>query len=380
MFGSGIERLVSLGTQPPNDPKHNQIVRLINKICLFVILVITPHMLLTLYFRSALATLVQVAAILALVLTVFLNSRHYFHLARAMTLLIGNLHIFNMVLMLGLGSGVHYYYSAAIIAPLFFYTSKEFKFIIFFASLSTLLALLIQALGADIHPIVKAPDTLITFFFYFSVFGSQATVFVFVLHFYNESRRFEKALQAVNSKLLKLSKTDPLTQLPNRRSFDANLDREWGKGIRSRNPMAVIMMDVDHFKLFNDYYGHQEGDHCLAGIAGVLLRDVREYIDYPARYGGEEFIILMTNTNLDDACAVAERIRKKILDLAIPHHLNPHDRLVTCSLGVAGRVPDHASNPQELIREADKALYKAKENGRNMVERSSPTPAPVFAP
>ena len=106
------EHLIGLGTRFQKDPKRNQIIRLINKICFFVILVITPYMLLTLYFRSTLATLVQLGAILALDLTVLLNARQFFNLVRALTLLIGNFHIFNMVLILGLESGIHFYFSA----------------------------------------------------------------------------------------------------------------------------------------------------------------------------------------------------------------------------------------------------------------------------
>ncbi|MEW6264397.1 MAG: diguanylate cyclase [Thermodesulfobacteriota bacterium] len=362
-----IERLVGLGTQPQKDPRQNQIIRLINKICLFVILVITPHMLLTLYFRSLFATLVQLVAILALGLTVYLNSRHYFHLVRALTLLIGNIHIFNMVIILGLDCGVYFYFSAALIAPLFFYTKKEIAPILFFATLSTILTLLVQYLGTRIEPIVETPVALRSFFFYFSVFGSQVTVFAFVLYFYSESNRFEQSLKAANSKLLKLSETDPLTQLPNRRSFNTNLDREWGKGIRNKSPLSLIMMDVDHFKKYNDCYGHQEGDKCLSKIAELISKNTREYIDFPARYGGEEFIILLSNTNTNDACIAADRIRERILSLAIPHRLNEHGCVVTCSLGVACCVPDNEVNPEDLIRRADSALYSAKNYGRNRV-------------
>ncbi len=155
-------------------------------------------MLLTIYYHSILATLVQLMTILALSLTVFLNSRHFFNFARALSLLIGNFHIFIMVLILGHESGVYFYFAAAIIAPLFFYTLEELNHILFFGGLTTLLALLIQFLGSDLTPIVETPDKLTTFFFYFSVAGSQLTVFVFVLHFFNESNRLEKHLRAAN--------------------------------------------------------------------------------------------------------------------------------------------------------------------------------------
>jgi len=184
-----VERLVELGTQPQKEPKHHQITRLINKVCFFVILIITPHLLLTFYFHSTLATLVQLMAILALGLTIFLNSKQYFNLARVLTLLIGNFHIVTMVLILGIESGVYFYFSAAIIAPLFFYTFKGLRYILLFGTLTIILTLLIQFFAVDLKPIVGTPEKLTTFFFYFSVVGSQLIVFIFVLHFYIELQK-----------------------------------------------------------------------------------------------------------------------------------------------------------------------------------------------
>jgi diguanylate cyclase (GGDEF)-like protein len=371
IIGKIVTFLYELGTQPHEDPTYNQITRLINKICLFVILVITPHMLLTYHYGSMPGTLAQLGGILLLVLTLFLNARHYFNLARPLALLVGNLHIFNMALLLGPDSGVYFYFSAAVIAPMFFYTIKELRTIFFFAAITTLLASLIHIMGAELGPIIKTPQTMLTMFFYFSVFGSQATVFGFVYYFYLESNRLEKSLELTNQKLLKLSVTDPLTQLPNRRSFFKDFEREWGKGIRSKSPCAIIMMDMDLFKRFNDNYGHQEGDHCLVKVAKIIANTTREYLDFPARYGGEEFIIFLSDTTLPEASFIANRIHHKILKLAIPDKLNQEVGVVTCSLGVAGFIPNKHSFPDEQISRADKALYKAKENGRNRVEVAS---------
>lgn len=374
MIRSVMRHLVGLGTRPENDPKHNQKIRLVNQICLFVILIITPHMLLTLYYRATWPTLVQLGAILHLSIAIYLNSRHHFNLARILALVVGNMHIGNMALILGHECGVYFYFSAAIIAPLFFYTYKEAAYTLFFASFTILLAVMTQFLGSDyaplagVIPLVQVPPALLTVFFYFSVAGSLATVFAFVFYFYNESSRFEESLAEANRELFKLSETDSLTQLPNKRSFKASLDREWGKGIRSRHPLSVLMADLDYFKKYNDSYGHQAGDRCLAEAARAISRHTREFVDFPARYGGEEFIILMTETGLEDACTVAERIREEIVQLAVPHELNEPDRVVTCSLGVASCVPDTGTDAEEIIRRADKALYVAKEKGRNRVE------------
>ncbi len=363
-----IEGLVALGTQSQLDPKDNQRIRLVNKICLLVILIIIPHTLLTLYYRSSHATLVQLAAIIHLGLAIFLNSRHFHRLAKALALVVGNFHIANVVLLLGIDTGVYFYFSAAIIAPLFFYTAKEYKTIAGFALLTTILALLVHTAHPHLPPLIRPPVMLLTLFFYFSVLGSLFTVFIFVLHFYNESNRLERSLTAVNNKLRLLSETDSLTQLPNRRALFANLDREWGRAIRNTTPLSLIMMDVDHFKWFNDQYGHQEGDRCLERIAQAVSENVREFVDFPARYGGEEFFVLLSNTTLDQAEVVAERIRREVLTLGIPHQQNEPDCLVTCSLGIASCRPDGVSQPAELIGRADTALFAAKRNGRNRVE------------
>ena len=361
--------IFELGTTSQNNPKKNQVIRLINKICIFVMAVITPYMILTFYFGAMGATLIQFLAILHLGFTIYINSKQQFNLARAMTLLIGNFHIFVMTIILGNESGVYFYFSAAIIAPLFFYFRNELKYIIGFVSLTTILAMIVHYFGKDYPPGVTVPEALITGFFYFSVFGSLLTIFAFVFHFYNESNRNEKSLEDANLKLHKLSETDPLTQLPNRRCFYRNLEREWAKGIRNLSHCAVIMMDIDNFKAFNDLNGHQKGDECLVNIAKIISKNTRELIDNPARYGGEEFIILLSETDLDTASKIAERMRKEILDLRIPAQNKNPDKIITCSFGVSSTIPGKALKPDDLIFEADKALYKAKKLGKNRVEK-----------
>jgi hypothetical protein len=184
-----IDRLFELGTTPQGTKEHNQIARLINKIGSFVILIITPHTLLTFYFRSTLATLVQLTTIFAVGFTIFLNSKHFFNLSRIFALLIGNFHIFAMVLIFGLKCGVYFSFPAAIIAPMFFYTLKELKYILFFGALTIMTALSTQLLGVYLDPLVGSPVKLITIFFYFSLAGSLLLVFLFVLHFYIELQK-----------------------------------------------------------------------------------------------------------------------------------------------------------------------------------------------
>ena len=366
-LGNAVDRLVSLGTRPHYSPKKNQVIRLINKVGSIYIAVVLPNIVLTAVYGSIAATTEQILGVSAMCLTIYLNSRDRYKIARALTLVIGNLHIFSLSLILGMEGAAHYYFPAALVAPLFFYSPREFRIILSFCLTTVVLTVLAHVLNPVLDYASLASGTLLRLFFISSLFGSQGVIFLFVLHFYKESHRFEKSLEAVNNKLLKMSETDSLTQLPNKRSIIKNINREWGKGVRSGQPLAVVMMDVDHFKAYNDHYGHPEGDRCLEKIAGVLSADVRNYIDYPGRYGGEEFIVILTNTDLEAARDVSERIRIEVESLGIPHKGNEKEGVITCSLGVSSCVPDESIGYEDLIQAADRALYLAKTGGRNRV-------------
>lgn len=186
-------------------------------------------------------------------------------------------------------------------------------------------------------------------------------------------------LEESNLRLQYLTAIDGLTQIANRRSLDMSLTTEWQRAMRKREPMGVVMIDVDHFKLFNDTYGHQAGDECLRGIAGALKDFARRPGDLAARYGGEEFVLILTNATAQQAQLVAERVRDKIVELAIPHQRSSHGS-VTASFGVASTVPGaHHSGPEALLLAADRALYRAKHSGRNRVEVSSELDAQAVA-
>ncbi|MGH8106319.1 MAG: GGDEF domain-containing protein, partial [Arenimonas sp.] len=136
-------------------------------------------------------------------------------------------------------------------------------------------------------------------------------------------------------------------------------------------PLSLILIDVDHFKKFNDRYGHQSGDQCLAQVAQVLASSAKRACDFVARYGGEEFVILLYHMTRDDAFQLSERIRNSVENLSIAHKDSPHGR-VTISLGGASILPNENSSAVNLLQTADKALYLAKENGRNRVEWLNP--------
>jgi diguanylate cyclase (GGDEF)-like protein len=175
-------------------------------------------------------------------------------------------------------------------------------------------------------------------------------------------------LAAANQELLRLSVLDGLTGIANRRSFDQYLEREWKGAMRRHKPLVLLLADIDFFKAYNDTYGHQLGDDCLKKVAAVLRDRVKRATDMVARYGGEEFAIVLPSNDETGGMIIAEDIRKHIEDLGLEHKSAPLGRL-TISLGVAVAVPKARQSEQVLLALADTALYAAKRNGRNRVER-----------
>ncbi|MBR0754592.1 sensor domain-containing diguanylate cyclase [Bradyrhizobium jicamae] len=174
-----------------------------------------------------------------------------------------------------------------------------------------------------------------------------------------DQKRAESALQA-------LASSDGLTGLANRRSFDQALTLEWARAQRTRSPLSLLLIDVDHFKLYNDLHGHQKGDDCLRAVAATMGASLRP-ADVAARYGGEEFAILMPDTTHDIALHAAERLREAVCNLRVAHGAARAGKHVTLSLGVATEVPMDEMNSDNLVTRADQALYAAKHSGRDRV-------------
>jgi len=175
--------------------------------------------------------------------------------------------------------------------------------------------------------------------------------------------------------LEQLVSLDGLTNIFNRRKFNETIDSEWNRAIREENPLSLILIDVDHFKKFNDHYGHATGDDCLRRVANALKTGIKRASDFLARYGGEEFAILLPNTDLAGAGSVAEDMRRAISALRIPHGYSETADHVTVSLGAATMKPHQdLPSPVVLINEADSALYRAKEEGRNRMRVKDLTP------
>jgi len=163
-----------------------------------------------------------------------------------------------------------------------------------------------------------------------------------------------------------LSLIDQLTSIPNRRGFDNRMDMEWIRAIRENTSISILLMDVDKFKVYNDTYGHQQGDRVLQAVAKTMTQSLHRPGDYAARWGGEEFIVLMPNTDLDGAMAIAEKIRRDVSNVVIPCE-DGTETMVTVSIGVNSLTPQRAGSRDDFIAGADKALYNAKESGRNQV-------------
>ena len=172
-------------------------------------------------------------------------------------------------------------------------------------------------------------------------------------------------MQQANWELQRLVSIDGLTQIANRRCFNEILYQEWKRLTREQAPLSLILCDIDFFKLYNDHYGHLAGDDCLKQVAQAIQQNVRRPADLAARYGGEEFAVILPNTNNEGAMQVAMQLQAVLASLNILHDCSQVSRIVTLSMGGATFVPTSESTPESLITAADRALYRAKAEGRN---------------
>ena len=189
-------------------------------------------------------------------------------------------------------------------------------------------------------------------------------LFIGLLHDITHHKQSEDALQ-------RAAMVDPLTQIANRRHFDTFLEKEWQRSMRSGQPLSLVVLDVDHFKLYNDTLGHPAGDSCLQQVAAAIASHALRPTDLAARYGGEEFVLLFAETGAETAAMMAEAIRAHIESLRIPHPRSTTSDWLTVSIGVATIHPHQLDNTESLFVAADRAMYVAKEGGRNQVRATS---------
>ncbi|MCK7574987.1 MAG: diguanylate cyclase [Chromatiales bacterium] len=207
------------------------------------------------------------------------------------------------------------------------------------------------------------------------------------IHDMTAALRRERHLRAQSTRLIETSYQDPLTGVGNRRRFDQDLAQRFRQAKDRRRPIAMLMIDVDNFKAYNDHFGHQGGDACLIQVARTLRDGLRRDGDRISRYGGEEFALLMADTDREAACMVAERLRLAVAELDLPHPAAPGIGRVSISIGIATMVPTDEQLCYILVAQADLALYTAKDAGRNRcmwydtesgVARPLPTLNPAF--
>jgi diguanylate cyclase (GGDEF)-like protein len=184
-------------------------------------------------------------------------------------------------------------------------------------------------------------------------------------HQQEELRILNQEKDQLLNRLEELSLTDGLTSIPNRRRFDQFLDFEWKRAQRIAQPLSLLLMDIDHFKLYNDNYGHAAGDQCLKTVATTLHSALRRPTDLLARYGGEEFACVLTDTTTAGTESIARLLLNTMREHALPHRYSLVDDIVTLSIGSATLIPKSGQTCTELIRMADDLLYQAKKNGRN---------------
>ncbi len=196
---------------------------------------------------------------------------------------------------------------------------------------------------------------------------ARVTVHIRLVHMLDQLAFSNQKLAEANAELARLSFTDTLTGISNRRHFDGVLETEWRRGMREELPLSVLLIDVDFFKKVNDEFGHQTGDEVLREMGKLLAAHAQRGADLAARYGGEEFVLVLPGTVTADAIDQGERLRAAVEQMALPHIL-PAGRRLTISVGVATCVPAQENSATQLLADADAALYRAKSGGRNRVE------------
>jgi len=313
---------------------------------------------------------------LFLVATFSLNSEPLIQVFHAGLVVVGGMGIVSMIYVAP-SDRAHLYYAGLMLVVFYAYTFSALRF--YYASLSALSVTLLYPL-VDAYLVKTDTEQLIANMFFLgssNVIGLPVSYllerhirrdFLLTMLLAFEKRRTER----LNMRLKDISYLDGLTGVPNRRKLEEHLSREWDRAKKSGQPLSLLMVDIDFFKRYNDLLGHLEGDECLRKVAQEINRHVRSGMDLVARYGGEEFAVVLPETNGKQAQSIAERIRKDVENLRIPHPASKVSRYITVSVGVATLVPEDNFRKEVLVSMADRALYRAKRRGRNRVEIFNP--------
>ena len=256
--------------------------------------------------------------------------------------------------------GLHQYFLLFALVPLMFFPLSRWGAVLFFFTLNISLFMFSEYVGITPEVAIgELPPWLVTAM----RVSFQTTSFLtllFIVWFSDQSAETNE------TKLELLSRTDGLTGIPNRRFFDEVLVNEWQRAARTRQSLALAMVDVDWFKKYNDHYGHQAGDDCLRSVAQALRNTLRRSSDLVARYGGEEFVFVIVDADINQAEKIANDACEAVRNLELSHGLSDF-LYVTVSIGIASVVPIRGEEPDALLKRADAALYRAKQEGRNKV-------------
>lgn len=264
----------------------------------------------------------------------------------------------------------HVYFTGALISMMAGFNIMRLQFRFAVVAFISMVMFEILVLCMFHHPWQRIL-TDVYFFFSVSVISLTGNYFIerFARRDYLQKRllrREQEQLQQMNDHLQYLVTSDSLTKIANRRSFDETIEDEWRRAQRGCYPLSLMMIDIDHFKAFNDHYGHQRGDECLRQVAKVLSSFGKRAGDLVARYGGEEFAVISAGTAYKDAITLGQKICKAVQQARFPHDASKFGQ-VTVSVGVATVTPLVEQPVNDLIQQADKSLYQAKANGRNCV-------------
>lgn len=347
-------------------------IELCNQLGLFGAVATVPYQLFYCLYEFALYQGVFFANLMFMAgyLTVLpLNHRRQHTLASHLLLANAALQLFVVTWFIGTDAGVNlYYFTLASILPFLHQHLRPWIYALVMASFGGLYALSRALFTSDQVP-APVPSPWGDIMYAASITGALTLMGVSLYLFHRQIDQAEEELMLSNEYLETLSNTDPLTGLANRRALDAALQREWSRHVRHRAPLSVIMFDVDHFKRFNDRYGHAAGDRCLQQIAAAAKEVVSRPSDVLVRYGGEEFALVLPGTASDGARQLGERLCRSVEALQLPDASAQEGAWVTVSAGVASVdtiTPEvHVHGVERLVKCADEALYMAKAGGRN---------------
>lgn len=368
-----IKRLWSAGVVG-NPVRLRRQIELCNQVALFGTVATIPYQIFyfcydfALYRDVFLANLVFMTVYL---LVLLLNHQRRYSVARNVLLVNACSQVFLVSFFISAGAGVHlFYFTLASILVFLFQSLHVLTYIAIMATFG-MLYIIAHFVFSRSFVVAPVPSPWIDIMYAGSVLGALTLLSVFLYLFRKQIDQAEDELMLNNQYLETLSTTDPLTGLANRRVLDDTLAQEWARLARQPGALCVIMCDVDHFKLFNDCYGHDRGDHCLQQIAATLKSVLFRPSDLLVRYGGEEFALVLPGTDVAGGRHLGERLREAVEHLNIPHAASSTSACVTISVGVSG--VDHfspdvsRSDVDSLLKCADQALYQAKGYGRNQV-------------